>query len=291
MKALTLEEVLTHTIRHRWARQRSGESAIGCARRVLELLGPEMPVHRVREDDVRRIVATLRFQTECSPATVNRHLSALKSMLSAAKDLGAVKAVPAMPWLPEPRGRTRWLSKREQRELFLALNLHNTTVATLCTVLVETGLRVGEALALRWEDVQITGRAHLVVRFSKNGEQRWVPLTADAVRALCVMGCKPPYVDGVYHGLRTGPFAHLSQSTINHTFRAAREELPWSRGDREIVPHCLRHTCASRLVRMGVSAAVIQAWLGHRDMESTMRYMHVDEDGLSAAARLLEGVG
>lgn len=284
MKSMTLQEALTHTTRYRWAIQKAGESAITCANRVALLLGAGTGLHRIRESDVRRMVANLRFAGECSPATVNRHLSALRAMLQSGHELGAIKDIPAMPWQKEPRGRTRWLSPREQRELFMAINGQNPNVYTLCAVLVETGLRVGEALKLKWEDVMWGGaNPHVVVRESKNGETRWVPLTHDAREHLRRRGNT--------HGFGPGPFSALSQSTVNHAFRAAREQLAWAAGDDEIVPHCLRHTCASRLVNSNVSLPVVQAWLGHRDPESTMRYAHVDADGLSAAARLLEGVG
>lgn len=278
-KKLTLREAFSLTRKHRWDRQKAGADAIACAERVLGVLGEGTPVTRVGEADVRRLVATLRFTHELAPGTVNRHLSALRALLDTAHTQGAIAEVPRFAWQAEPRGRIRWLSTNEQAELFASIYGINYHVGQLCKVLVDTGLRVGEALALKWADVELVGPSpRVTVRESKNGEQRVVPLTLDAA--------------GVLRRRRghASPFGMLSQSTVNHVFRAAREALPWAAGDDELVPHCLRHTCASRLTRAGVPTVIVGAWLGHRDVRSTLRYAHPDDVGLRSAARLLEGV-
>jgi integrase len=185
-----------------------------------------------------------------------------------------------IPWQREPKGRTRWLTQDEVGHLAQAClpRKHGVSVAALVRFLAETGLRVGEALALRWDDLELEGpRAHALVRTSKNGDARWVPLTEEAAQAA--------------HSMRTqqrGPWVGLSQSVVNHVFRAAREAVLSTAGDREVVVHTLRHTAASRLVRAGVSLPVVSAWLGHRDFRSTLRYTHIDQDGLTAAARMLQ---
>jgi integrase len=211
--------------------------------------------------------------TGLSPASCNRHLSALSAVLEQADH------APAIPWQKEPKGRQRWYTQDEVRLLAQACltSKHGQAVSSLVLFLAETGLRVGEALALEWVDLELEGnRPHAKVADSKNGDSRWVPLTTDAAQAARTRT-----------GPR-GPWCGLSQSTVNHVFRSAREAVSSTRGDAECVVHTLRHTAASRLVRAGVSLPVVSAWLGHRDFRSTLRYTHVDEQGLTNAARLLQ---
>lgn len=255
---------------------RTGVEASAMAARAVRWLGEATPVHRVNAATLRQMVRAM-VETGLGPASCNRHLSALRPVLAQAG-----LELP-MPWQREPRGRTRWLTADEVTHLAQAClpRKHGAEVASLVRFLAETGLRVGEALALTWECVDLaSGRPHVQVTRAKNGDSRWVPLTPDAVHAA--------RTQLVPDRKSKGPWYGLSQSTVNHVFRAAREAVDSTRGDREVVVHTLRHTCASRLVRAGVSAPVVQDWLGHRDYRSTLRYVHVDQDGLANAARLLQ---
>jgi site-specific recombinase XerD len=60
-------------------------------------------------------------------------------------------------------------------------------------------------------------------------------------------------------------------------------------GDEEdVVPHILRHTCASRLVRGGIDLRRVQMWLGHQTLEMTMRYAHLASHDLDMCVPVLE---
>lgn len=254
-------------------RLRSGEGALACARRVVTEIGPATPVGRVGRAALAGLVASLR-NAGLAAGTVNRHLSALRSVLNVSLQEGHLKSIPPFPWCREPRGRTVSLTVDQVEQLVEACEFAHPTVGPLVLFLAETGLRAGEALGLRWGDVA-PGRVNL--KTTKNGDPRSVPLTERASAVLTALAER-----------REGPFRAVSQSTLNHTFRAARESLAWARGNREVCPHALRHSCATRLVQAGVSLPVVGLWLGHRDIGSTMRYVHPNFTGLEAAARLLE---
>lgn len=273
---MKVSEAIQAALTNRWAGQRTGDSAYAMAQRCLRWLG-DRKASRVRESDLRRMVLAMRA-SGLGPATCNRHLSAL---VAALREAGVeVKT----PWQREPKGRTRWLTNEEVRQLAMACAAasakHGRDVSRLVVFLAETGLRVGEALALTWADLELEGpRPHATLRQTKNGDPRWVPLTPDAVQAARTQSTDTQSV---------GPWYGLSQSVVNHTFRAARDAVSTTRGDREVVVHTLRHTAASRLVQAGVSLPVVATWLGHRDHRSTLRYTHVGEQGLMNAVRLLQ---
>jgi len=265
-----LDQALKDVVSARWAGQATGGEAAARAQRCLAWLKGRRPTAALLRAMVRDMAAA-----GLGPASCNRHLSSLSAVMSEA--YGA--AAPAVPWQREPKGRTRWLTADEVSQLAQAClpHRHGPAIAALVRFLAETGVRVGEALALTWADLELEGRALARVRTSKNGEGRTVPLTEEAVQAARTRLTQ-----------HTGPWHGLSQSTLNHVFRAAREAVATTRGDAQVVVHTLRHTAASRLVRAGVSLPVVSAWLGHRDHRSTLRYVHVDEAGLQNAVRLLQ---
>ncbi|EJM98873.1 site-specific recombinase XerD [Phyllobacterium sp. YR531] len=73
--------------------------------------------------------------------------------------------------------------------------------------------------------------------------------------------------------------------------------LSWSAGSQrsveyaktiQVVPHILRHTCASRLVRGGIDIRRVQIWLGHQTLSMTMRYAHLATNDLDSCVAVLE---
>ncbi|WP_179300254.1 tyrosine-type recombinase/integrase [Pseudothioclava arenosa] len=59
--------------------------------------------------------------------------------------------------------------------------------------------------------------------------------------------------------------------------------------DQSFTIHCCRHTCCSRLVRKGVPLPTVQKWMGHKRIETTMRYAHLMPSDLFSAVAALEG--
>lgn len=155
-----------------------------------------------------------------------------------------------------------------------------------------TGLRLGELLALQWRDVDFAGEAirvrrsynvHGGVGSPKSGKIRSVPMVPDVAAALARLGEREHFTDDddlVFAG-ETGGFQDAT--ALRDRYRAAltRAEL------RQLRFHDLRHTFGTLAVRRAEVPAV-QAWMGHADIQTTMRYVHHrdrgDEARLLAAA-------
>jgi site-specific recombinase XerD len=74
-------------------------------------------------------------------------------------------------------------------------------------------------------------------------------------------------------------------------FRAIWNEAKLEVGlgyDDQVVPHVLRHTCASRLVQGGIDIRRVQMWLGHQTLQMTMRYAHLATADLDRCVAVLE---
>jgi integrase len=81
---------------------------------------------------------------------------------------------------------------------------------------------------------------------------------------------------------------NITSGNISRVIRMwkAKRGLP---EDDEACFHTFRHTCCSRLVQRGVPIVVVQKWMGHATIQTTMRYAHLAPDSLDIALKALEG--
>jgi integrase len=130
---------------------------------------------------------------------------------------------------------------------------------------LHTGFRKSELLSLHWAQVDfrhrlLTGDAAYV----KNGETRSVPMTAtlyDTLRPLQADAALPVFL--THNGT---PYRHIAK-VFDATCRRA--------GLTDVTFHDLRHTFASRLVMAGVDLPTVQALMGHKRIDMTLRYTHL----------------
>jgi integrase len=147
-----------------------------------------------------------------------------------------------------------------------------------------TGLRMGELLALRWRDVDFTGNV-VRVRASyylgqlttpKSGKVRAVPLAPAVAAALAPLSRREHWVgddDLVFVGAAGG---YLDGSALRRRFKVALAAA----GLRPLRFHDLRHTFGTRMIAKA-DIRRVQEWMGHADVQTTMRYLHYaprDED-------------
>jgi len=79
----------------------------------------------------------------------------------------------------------------------------------------------------------------------------------------------------------------LDVHKVDRLWDRLRTHLNYSH-DKQFVVHSLRHTCASRLIQRGVPLAVVQKWMGHRAIQTTLRYAHLAPDNFKVALEALE---
>jgi integrase len=140
-----------------------------------------------------------------------------------------------------------------------------------------TGLRMGELIALRWRDVDFTGSV-LRVRASyavgaltapKSGKVRSVPLAPDVAQALARLSQREHFTgdDELVFPGETGEF--LDDSALRRRYKAALKRA----GLRALRFHDLRHTFGTRMIAKA-DIRRVQEWMGHADIQTTMRYLH-----------------
>lgn len=224
------------------------------------------------DDLIDRLIGALRERGN-SNATINRKMAALSKLLRKAEKMGDIHSLPEFRRQREKAGRIRFLERDEEARLFAAIRDRSEDAWRLSVFLVDTGCRLGEAIGLIWSDVH---DKRVTFWLTKSGRSRTVPLTE---RASAVVGL--PERPG------KGPFDMLTQAGYRSVWNSAKQEIGLG-DDAQVVPHILRHTCASRLVRGGIDIRRVQMWLGHQTLQMTMRYAHLATNDLDACVTILE---
>lgn len=132
------------------------------------------------------------------------------------------------------------------------------------------GLRVSEAADLRWDDVMFGRTCSVQVRRVKNGVAAVHPLSGEEIRDLKRLRRESPESPFVFCSERGGP---MTNRTVHHIVARAGELAGFA---FPVHPHQLRHARGFRLAGKGVDTRAIQAYLGHRRIESTTIYTALD---------------
>ena len=210
-----------------------------------------------------------------SGSTVNRFIAALSPALSFAvkeRQFLGRNPVSDIARKKEPRGRTRFLSDVERAKLLEACAKSDwPALRVLVLLAITTGARRGELIALRWSDVDLkAGRA--LVRETKNGEQRTLPLAGKALEGLRELklqrSARSEYVFPQPSGA-AGPYHHFDSHWYDVLETAGISNFHF---------HDLRHTTASMLAAQGASLLEIADVLGHKTLAMVKRYSHLVVD-------------
>lgn len=263
----TLKEAIEYTWRVSWSHNKDGEATKRMALRIPALIGQDVVhVGEITTDTLLRLKETL-IKSGRSPATANRHLSCLRKVLTDCTRRGVLDKMPYIPMTPERQGRIRVITPEE--EVFLLDNLESP-YDDLIAILLDTGMRLGEALAIDHQKDYSTLDRSITVWTSKTDHPRTIPATTRVHEVFC-----------------RGDFRGLHDYNVDYRWNQVRSALGLE-GDREFVVHACRHTCASRMVRAGVSLYVVKEILGHASIKTTERYSHLNPASRRAGIDALE---
>lgn len=198
----------------------------------------------VKADTVRRELAILHhcLRLACDEWGIPMHSDSIAQI-----------KLPSPGW---PRDR-RVSTEELQRLLGACGNGRSKWLPTIIRLAIETGMRRGELLAMRWTDVDLSARVVSLTK-TKNGHPRTVPLSSVAIRLLT----DTPRIDD-----RVFPITP-------NAVRLAWERLRRRAGVAGLRFHDLRHEAVSRFFERGLSMPEVAAISGHSDARMLMRYVH-----------------
>lgn len=239
---------------------------------TVEILG-DIPVETFDNKCVDKLLLHYRSKGLAN-ATINRKFASLSKLFRHLHRSREIQYMPYFPRQKERLGRVRFLTEEEEDRLFYHLRQLKGDNHRLAVFLVDTGARMGEALKVQHRDVDLINRC---VTFweTKSNHSRTVYLTDRAYDAVVASSdC-------------ASPFAAINRWTFKGHWDKAKEHAGLG-DDTLVVPHILRHTCASRLVQGGMDLRRVQEWMGHRSMQMTMRYAHLAPQDLKRCVDVLE---
>jgi integrase/recombinase XerD len=244
-------------------------------------------------DDIEAFLVT----SSGAPATAARRAASLKRFFGWAKKQGLCAQNPLTDREPT-RAAVRRLPRPVQHQSDLAAIDAAITVAPkpyrlIFTILRETGMRIGEVLALNLDVVLLEpGREGLRVREPKNGSERIAPLGANvtpkSLRGLRALVKELKGQPGYVPVFRSNRSTRVSYSAAQYQWaqlceRAGLVESIDGQKYLRYTLHQLRHTRGSELVRQGQPMEIVQRVLGHRDIRSTQGYAELDDQQLREA--------
>lgn len=271
-------------------------------------------MNEVEPADLRDLFGQMRRDGRTT-SEIKKTRAALSVMFATALEDGVVQSNPVLgvripPPSEEEAPREEKAKALTRAELAILLAAIPSESRLFCTFLAHTGLRISEAVGLRWEHLDLGEHPKVRVREqlykgkrkrlkSKEGK-RDVPLSPGMARQLLALRR-----DG-YRGPESPVFASKAGTPVRpeNVYRRAlapaaigagftvEVEVKGKKKMRSAVSfHTFRHTCASLLFEAGRNVKQVQAWLGHADPGFTLKtYIHLMDSGVGSAAFFDEAV-
>jgi site-specific recombinase XerD len=217
-------------------------------------------------------------------ATVNRRLTVIKHMFKKATEWDLTKNNPAaaVKRFTINSERTRFLSREEIQRVLQECEKQVTSpwLLPLVTLALNTGMRQGELLSMKWENVSLE-RGSITIIQSKTLRPKTIAINDQAREAL-------NWLQENRYGelLFMWPWGQpIGKVTVYDVFKKACSAA----GITDFRFHDLRHTFASHLVMAGVDLVTVKELLGHKTINMTNRYTHLaQEHKAQAVAKLSE---
>ena len=219
-----------------------------------------------------------------SPITVNVYLRTLRAAFNHAIRWNDIEKNPfkGVEMVRIPERAPLYFKKEEIKQIMKAIKEDWLKDAISFTLL--TGLRRGEMVNLRWEDVNLDSRliyieSHATLR-TKAGKRRAIPLNDDAMK---VLRNRYPGRECEYVFTHRGNQLHGEWVSEKFRYYVRKSGL-----NKKLHFHSLRHTFATWLVKAGVSIYEVQKLLGHSNVTITQVYSHLASEELHSAVSKLQ---
>ena len=273
-----------------------------CLDNFKDYFGAETIIGNIRYVDLETYRNHLRDKltrknTIRTDASVNREISCLHHLLSKGAEWELMESNPFKKGksllTKENNKRLRFLTHEEIQKLLAVAPQHLKEVI-ICAV--NTGMRRGELLSLKWEQVR---NGFIYLQNTKTDEPRQIPINDTLGELFKEIKKRNPagrYVFTYQNGkksevkqvgnLKVLKFNDEPMLETKHSFETAVKKA----GIEHCRFHDLRHTFASHLLMNGASLKDVQELLGHKTIEMTLRYGHLSQPHKMKAVNLLNGL-
>ena len=221
-------------------------------------------------EEIRQYLLSLINEKQASQSYYNQAINAIKLLY--AKVLQRPRAIEEIH-RPRRERRLPVVLSREAVERMVN-EVDNRKHRTLLILMYSSGLRVGEIVRLRLEDIDFD-RKMVHVRRAKGRKDRYTLLSDVSIALVQAYLSEYQPVQWLFPGAKVG--RHLSEASVQKIVRAARQK---AKIPQHATSHTLRHSFATHLLDAGVDLRYIQALLGHSSSKTTEIYTHVSKKDL-----------
>lgn len=239
--------------------------------KTLQEMGPDL----VEGYKAKRKTDVTVRGTKVTEATINREIALLKTIFSMAVEWGRIDKNPLARVKKFKENHQKDMRILKDEEAIALIDAANSHLKPILIIALNTGMRRGEILGLRWENIDFD-KDLIYIEDSKSGKPREVYMNIMIFEALKELP-------------RNSEYVFYNQDTQNHitdvkkSFKTACKNA----GIKSIRFHDLRHTAATKMVEAGVDLVTVSKILGHSSIMMTMRYAHLGEKTMRAAAEKL----
>jgi integrase/recombinase XerD len=235
-------------------------------------------------DELRTYQAYLLQDRKLAVGTVIAHVAALRFFFI--RTLKRFKFREDLPYPKDHRRLPTVLSLEEVAQLINAAG--NLLQRALLMTLYGTGMRRTEVSLLKLSDID-SQRMMIRVERGKGGAGRDIPLSPALLETLREYWRwkKPRTYLFPSSERKRGQEQPISDKTV---WYACKEAARHAGLTKRVSPHCLRHSFATHLLEAGTDLRTIQILLGHGDLETTAKYLHLSQRHLRAVANPLESL-
>jgi site-specific recombinase XerD len=263
-------------LRLRGASEKTVEAYVGAVRRFAGHFGRSPDT--LGAEEVRTYLLAVAEERGWSWSTANQALCGLKFFFRHV--VGRPLEVDQLPFRKRKQPLPTVLSEAEVTRLLSAPM--SLKLRTVLMTLYSAALRLSEGTHLRPGDVDSVAMA-IRIREPKGGRDRSVMLSIQLLHALRVYW--RVYRPGSWLFYGKGKDHPISERTVQKAVRKAGEDAGIA---KRVTPHTLRHSCATHLLERGTSVRHIQELLGHRRIQTTLRYTRVSPQRLSGVVSPLD---
>lgn len=222
----------------------------------------------INEDSIKDYLYMLSNK-QYSKSTINQHVNAIKFYLEK-----ILRQKRKSYFIERPRGEKKLpvvLSIDEVQSIFK--NIRNLKHKAILTLLYSSGMRIGEILQLKIEDID-SDRMLIHIRNSKGAKDRLVPLAENVVILL----------RAYYRKYKPEVYLFNGETNLQYSATSIRRVLEKAVHKayikKRVTPHTLRHSYATHLLERGTDLRYIQILLGHSSVKTTEIYTHVSTKNL-----------
>ena len=273
----------TFRTRHSWRHGNGAKTAAINAGHFTRIRGTSFPVERITQPVINEVSSELEDEGK-SDATINRVVSAVSTVLNHCAFDGLIDAPPKFRRRKEHEGRITFYTKDEVNQLYHSAidPFMREDAADILLVAAYTGMRQGELLNLKVKDVDfglnvihVGGRPDVV---TKAGNYRSIPIHTHIARNLAKR------IDDVKPNVRVFGDEWNDKDQLLRVFKKLNRYIG---KDESYVFHTLRHSFGTWCAEAGVPIRTIMDLMGHKRIETTLRYAKTTDKARTEALNLI----